>query len=246
MSLEYLLPHLPALQVVIPLLAAPLCVLLGRPGLTWAVAAVVSWLCLIIASVLLGQVMHGGPISYEMGGWAAPWGIEYRVDLVNAFVLLIVSGASALTVLFARRSIQAEVREERIYLLYTAWMLCLTGLLGIAITGDAFNVFVFLEISSLSTYVLVSLGRSRGGLLASFRYLVMGTVGATFILIGIGLLYAMTGTLNMADLAVRLEPVRDSGTVKAAFAFILTGAALKLACSRCTPGYPTPTLTPRR
>ena len=102
MSWEAIAPHLPALQVVIPMLAAPLCVLVGRPRATWAIAAVVSWVAFAIAIALLRQVQAEGVVSYEMGGWAAPWGIEYRVDLVNAFVLLIVSGTSAITVLFAR------------------------------------------------------------------------------------------------------------------------------------------------
>ncbi len=81
------------------------------------------------------------------------------------------------------------------------YLLCLTGLLGIAITGDAFNAFVFLEISSLSTYVLIALGRDRRALLAAYQYLIMGTIGATFYVIGVGLLYLLTGSLNMVDIA---------------------------------------------
>ena len=86
------------------------------------------------------------------------------------------------------------------------YLLCLTGLLGITITGDAFNAFVFLEISSLSTYVLIALGRDRRALLAAFQYLIMGTIGATFYVIGVGLLYLVTGSLNMVDIAARLGP----------------------------------------
>ena len=151
-----------------PLIAAPLCTLIARPSGTWFVATAVSLTVFFCAAVLLERVHADGVVVYALGGWAAPWGIEYRIDLVNAFVLLIVAAISALTILFARRSIEAEVPAEKIYLLYTAWMLCLCGLLGITITGDAFNVFVFLEISSLSTYVLISLGRTRRGLLAAF------------------------------------------------------------------------------
>ena len=89
------------------------------------------------------------------------------------------------------------------------FLLCLTGLLGITITGDAFNVFVFLEISSLSTYVLIALGRDRRALVAAYQYLIMGTIGATFYVIGVGLLYLMTGTLNLVDIAARLARCRD-------------------------------------
>ncbi|MDS4042314.1 MAG: monovalent cation/H+ antiporter subunit D family protein, partial [Candidatus Competibacter sp.] len=108
-------------------------------------------------------------------------------------------------------------------------LLCLTGLLGITITGDAFNLFVFLEISSLSSYVLIGIGRDRRALTAAYQYLIMGTIGATFILIGIGLLYVLTGTLNMGDLASRIPAVADTRTVHAAFAFLTVGVSLKLA-----------------
>lgn len=107
--------------------------------------------------------------------------------------------------------------------------LCLAGLLGITITGDAFNAFVFLEISSLSSYVLIALGRDRRALVAAYQYLIMGTIGATFFVIGVGLLYLMTGTLNLADLQDRLADVRDTRPVLAALAFITVGLSLKLA-----------------
>ncbi|MCE2493828.1 MAG: monovalent cation/H+ antiporter subunit D family protein [Alphaproteobacteria bacterium] len=221
--------HYAALQVVAPLIAAPLCVLLRRGIPAWLVTVAISWIALAIAIQLLIQVLATGTISYELGGWAAPWGIEYRVDSVNAFVLLIVSGISAVTAPYAHKTVVKEIPEDRHYLFYAAYLLCLTGLLGIAITGDAFNVFVFLEISSLSSYVLISLGSERKALTAAYQYLVMGTIGATFFLIGVGLIYAMTGTLNMADIATRLDAVENTRTVLAAFAFITVGLGLKLA-----------------
>lgn len=171
--------HLSALQVVVPLIAAPACVILYRPHLAWGLAALVNWLGFAMAIALLSQVLAEGPISYPLGGWAAPWGIEYRIDLVNAFVLLIVTGISAMVVLFAHASVKREIPEDRIYLFYTCWLLCVTGLLGITVTGDAFNLFVFLEISSLSSYALISLNPDRRAFTAAYRYLVMGTIGAT-------------------------------------------------------------------
>ena len=109
------------------------------------------------------------------------------------------------------------------------YRLCLAGLLGIAVTGDAFNLFVFLEISSLSSYVLIGLGSDRRALTAAFRYLVMGTIGATFYLIGVGLMYMMTGTLNIADLATLIPAIADTRTIQAALAFLTVGLGLKLA-----------------
>ena len=221
--------HLPALQVVTPLMAAPLCLVLRHSTAAWAVALVVSAVTFAIALSLLGQVLAGGPVSYPIGDWAAPWGIEYRVDMVGASVLVIVSAIGAVVMPFARTSVEHEVASDRVYLFYCMYLLCLAGLLGIAITGDAFNLFVFLEIHSLSAYVLVSLGRDRRALTAAFRYLVMGTIGATFYIIGVGMMYMMTGTLNMGDLATRLPAVAETRTIVTALAFLTVGISLKLA-----------------
>ncbi len=224
-----MLSHLPILQVILPLLGAPACLILGRGKLAWLFALLVSALSFLIAATLLNTVYHDGVISYALGGWQAPWGIEYRIDLLNAWLLVIVSGSSTVALLAAQSSINVEIPQDKHTIFFVAWLLCLAGLLGILATGDAFNVFVFLEISSLSTYTLISLGPSRQSLWAAFRYLIMGTIGATFILIGIGFLYIMTGTLNMQDLATRLPPASESSTVFAAYAFILVGISLKLA-----------------
>jgi multicomponent Na+:H+ antiporter subunit D len=221
--------NLPVLQVVVPLLSAPVAALVRRPRWSWLVALLSSFWAFGVAMVLLSRVMAHGAIDYEIGGWPAPWGIAYRVDEVNAFVLLIVSGIAAAVMPYARASVAREVEEDRIPLFYTALILCMTGLLGIAITGDVFNVFVFLEISSLSAYALIAMGPDRRALTSSYQYLIMGSSGATFIVIGIGLMYVMTGTLNMADLAQRIPAVAGSRTIPVAFAFLTVGISLKLA-----------------
>ena len=221
--------HLPALQVVLPLLSAPLIVLVRRQAFAWFLATAVSGVSLVIAIALAMRVAQVGVISYAIGSWPPPWGIEYRVDALNAFVLVLVSLIGTVVMPYARLSIAAELPREQEYLFFALYCLCLTGLLGITITGDVFNLFVFLEISSLSTYVLIALGRKRKALVAAYQYLVMGTIGATFYVIGIGLLYLMTGTLNLADLADRLPAVKDGRPVLAALAFITVGIGLKLA-----------------
>ncbi len=221
--------HLPALQVVIPLLAAPLTVLLRRRAYAFGIAMAASWVALAIAVLLWLRVADSGTISYAIGNWPPPWGIEYRVDRLSAFVLVLVAAIAAVVLPYSRASIEAEVSPQQHYLFYTMFLLCLAGLLGITITGDAFNVFVFLEISSLSTYVLIALGRDRRALMASYQYLVMGTIGATFIVIGIGLLYLMTGTLNLADMGRRIAAVQGTRPVLAALAFLTVGISLKLA-----------------
>jgi multicomponent Na+:H+ antiporter subunit D len=221
--------HLPALQVVVPLLAAPATVLLRHRTPAFALALAASWTALAISVALALQVGTGGTLSYAIGNWPPPWGIEYRVDRLSAFVLVLVSGIAAVVLPYSRASIEAEVPPQRHYLFYTMFLLCLAGLLGITITGDAFNIFVFLEISSLSTYVLIALGRDRKALVAAYQYLIMGTIGATFIVIGVGLLYLMTGTLNLADMGRRIAAVQGTRPVLAALAFLTVGLSLKLA-----------------
>jgi multicomponent Na+:H+ antiporter subunit D len=226
---DVLTPHIPALQVIIPLAFAPVCLLLRNPRHAWACALLVSWSALAMAILLLQGVHTGGTLSYAIGAWAAPWGIEYRIDMASALMALIITSIGAVVMLFAWRSIRHEIHSRHIGLFYTCYLLCLSGLLGIVVTGDAFNLFVFLEISSLSSYVLISLGASRRALTAAYQYLVMGTIGASFILIGIGLLYMLTGTLNMADLSQRLPAIADTRTIRTAFAFVTVGVSIKLA-----------------
>ena len=221
--------QLPALQVVLPLIAAPLCALVRRGIFAWTIAMAVSLVLPFVALALLAQVRADGPVSYMMGSWAAPYGIEYRVDELSALLLVLVSGIGAVVMVYARTSIAAEIPAHLQGWYYAMYLLCLTGLLGIAITGDAFNIFVFLEISSLSSYVLIAMGRDRRALTAAYQYLIMGTIGATFIVIGVGLLYVMTGTLNLVDMAERIAAVGPSRPILAALAFLTVGISLKLA-----------------
>jgi multicomponent Na+:H+ antiporter subunit D len=221
--------NLPALQVVLPLLGAVLCAFFRRGIYAWGVALIVSLAMPLIAIGLLIQVLDSGTISYAMGGWKPPIGIEYRVDVFNAFLLLLVSVIAAVIMPYARRSVEKEIAPDRQAWFYAIYLLCLCGLLGMVITGDAFNIFVFMEVSSLAAYTLIAMGRDRRALLAAYQYLIMGTIGATFYVIGVGLLYSMTGTLNLADIASRLAGIENSRAVLAALAFLTVGISLKLA-----------------
>jgi len=235
--IEFLQYHLPVLLIVIPLIAAPLAVLLGNRHIVLALSLAVCWTTFGLAIWMVAIVNQSGPVSYELGGWAPPYGIEYRVDQLNSFVIMFVSGLGALVLTYAPHSLNAEIPKSQHYLFYPMYLLCMTGLMGMCVTGDLFNVFVFLEISSLSTYALISLGKTRRAPLAAFQYLIMGTIGATFLLIGIGLLYQMTGTLNMAGIAEQLENQRQihdgqwagSRTTLVAFAFLTVGLCIKMA-----------------
>ncbi len=226
--------HAPALLIAVPMLLAPLAAFMPSGRIAWLLSILGTGFSLLMAVVLLAQVRSiegGAVISYHMGGWVPPAGIELRIDALNAMVLLLVTVIGFLAAIFGWPSIKAEIREAKRAMFMAAYLTCFMGLLGVAATGDAFNLFVFLEISSLATYVLVALGatRDRRALPAAANYLLVGTIGASFFVVGVGFLYATTGTLNMADLAIRLQDVSGNKAVLAGYAFIFVGLGLKVA-----------------
>jgi multicomponent Na+:H+ antiporter subunit D len=221
--------HLPALQVVAPLLASALCAAIRQRHACSVIAIGCSLLMPVIAFALLWQVETAGPISYALGGFEPPVGIEYRVDAPNAFLLVLVSVIGAFVALYAPRSVADEIAPERQGWFYSMYLMCMAGLLGMCITGDAFNAFVFMEISSLAMYTLIALGQERRALVAAFQYLIIGTVGATFYVIGVGFIFAMTGTLNLVDIAGKLGAVDEMRPLIAGLAFVVIGIGLKLA-----------------
>ncbi len=221
--------HLPALQVVIPMLTAAFVVLLQPRGLAWLAALAASAVSFAIAISLAMTVLAGNTISYAMGSWPAPFGIALEIDSFSAVLLLVITGASTLVIAGGQASIDSEIKGDRQPYFYSAWLLAVAGFCGIVVAGDAFNIFVFMEISSLASYILVAGGPHRQVLPAVFKYLVMGTIGATFYLIGVGLIYMMTGTLNLSDMAVRIGDVSDQKPILAAAGFITIGLALKAA-----------------
>lgn len=221
--------NLPVLLVVLPLLAAPLSVLLRRPVFVWFVACGATLASAVISAILVAHTQARGGVSYEIGSWPASVGIAYEVDRTNALIALLVSGIGALAMPLATAHGRLFVRKGQCHFFGAAFLLCIAGLLGITVTGDTFNVFVFLEISSLSTYVLISMGGHRRAFTAALNYLILGTIGGTFVLIGIGLLYQVTGTLNMAAIAARVPEHLDDRTLRVAFAFFTAGIGIKVA-----------------
>ncbi len=184
-------------------------------------------ICLVSSGGILKTVMEQGTIHYWLGGWRPPWGIEYRVDHFNASMLVLVSSLALIAAIYSRKTVELEL-PDRIGLFWSLYLLLITGLLGIIVTGDMFNLFVLLEVASLTAYALIAIGKGRATI-ASFRYLIIGTIGASFYLIGLGYLYIMTGSLNMEDLRQLLPPLYSTTVVRAAFVFILIGFGIKIA-----------------
>jgi len=224
-----MLAQAPILVVVIPLISAFLCPLIGLWRKTlcyyWTVLALL--LCALASLDILFAVMRDGTIHYRLGGWPPPFGIEYVVDHLNAMMLVVVSLISLVAAIYSKRNVEGEL-PERIAYFYTVFLLQVTGFLGIVITGDLFNLYVFLEIASLAGYALIAVGED-GAPLACFRYIVMGTIGACFYLLGIGYIYIVTGSLNMADVSHLLPALYHSKVIVTAIAFLLSGLAVKMA-----------------
>ncbi|MCA9700778.1 MAG: hypothetical protein KC431_24840, partial [Myxococcales bacterium] len=200
---EILREHLPVLVVILPLFGGLLALFTGliqRGGglLSWLWSVLITGATLVGATAMLYEVHVGGEtLTYRLGSWPAEYGIAYVVDPLNAYVILVVALIGFLSTIYAKDSVKAEIAWDRHHLFYAVWLLALAGLIGITVTGDTFNIYVLLEISSLTVYTLIALGgdRDRRALVASLKYLVLGSIGATFILLGIGYLLMLTGTL---------------------------------------------------
>jgi multicomponent Na+:H+ antiporter subunit D len=220
--------HLPVLPVVLPLAGALLQPIVGLVGsrIAWPLAAGTAGVTAAAALAGLGDVLAHGTRRYAVGGWPPPWGIEVVIDPLSGFVATVIATVSALALLAGGPGVRALfARLEPVY--YALALLLLTGLLGMVVSGDLFNVFVFLEVASIASYALVA---AAGGpaLAAAFRYVVLGTVGASFYLLGVGFLYAATGTLNMADLAQRVGGLSGSPLLGGGLAFLVIGLAIKM------------------
>jgi len=221
--------HLPVLVVVISMLSSLtilIAVWLNKKSCCFIAFATIL-IQFIMSLFILQHVTTDGPIIYWLGGWSPPWGIEYVVDALNAYVLVLLLFLALVCVTYSKRNIEHELPHQ-IVSFYALFQLLITGLCGITLTGDIFNMYVFIEITSLSAYALIA-SRGKIALKASFTYLVLGAIGACFFLLGIGFLYAITGTLNMHDLSLILPSYYENRAVQAAFVFFTVGLSIKMA-----------------
>lgn len=220
--------HLPVLIVVLPLAASvivPLVSLASAPA-AFAVACLALVAAAVASCAALSHVLAHGALRYELGGWAPPWGIEYVADPLSGGVAALITLIALCVVVYAGP--QNRGGPARGGMFHSLYLLLVAGLLGIVLTGDLFNLYVFLEISSLAAYALLASGGIRGTV-ATFRYLIVGTIAATLYLLGTGYLYALTGTLNMTDMALRLTAVMDTRAYGVAVVLVVVGLAIKAA-----------------
>lgn len=223
-----MMEHAPALIVVIPLTMATLSPFIAR--ISREAVRVLMTLALIASTYyafnVLTTVLETGSWHYYFGNWEPPWGIEYVLDTLNSSIALLITFIATIVSIYSWEFLKND-SWQRNGAFNTLYGLVVSGLLGMVVTGDAFNLYVFLEISSLAAYALIAMGGPRGTL-AAIRYLLIGTIGATFYLLGLGYLYAVTGTLNMADMAVRVQPLINTPVVLMSVILMLLGLGIKM------------------
>lgn len=222
----------PILILAIPLLSAFAISLVGALSQRLAFGLLLAAMAgaFVMALTALGEVLAGTtPLYYRLGDWPPPMGIELVIDHLSGMVLVVVSGCALLTAIFSFHTVQREI-GDRIHHYYTLYALLVTGLMGMVATGDAFNLYVLLEISALSSYAMLAKGRGYA-YYATFKYLIIGTIGACFYLLGVGYLYIKTGSLNMADLSGLLaQPeMHQSASIRVGFILIIIGIWIKMA-----------------
>lgn len=224
-----MIQSLPALIITVPLIAALLITFFGwiNPRFCFPLAFVALAVPLAASIGVMQEVLQKGVVTYHLGGWKPPMGIEFRIDHLNALVLLVIFSVSLLNLVASREKVQVEF-PDRAGAFYALMTLFVTGLAGITATGDAFNLYVLLEITALTGYALIGMGREHAPL-AGLNYLIMGTIGASFYLLGVGFLYLMTGSLNMEELSRLLPELYNTRVVMFAFFLCLIGLFIKMA-----------------
>ncbi|MFB6304995.1 MAG: proton-conducting transporter membrane subunit [Haloferacaceae archaeon] len=214
------------LLVAVPLLGSLLALGAGLVDdrLPEAVAWVVLGAQVLLAGWLGVRAVAAGPLTTDVGGFAAPYGIELVVDGLSAVVAVLVAVVPFVLLAYVRTDAPGGAP------FYAEYLLLVAGLSGMTVTGDVFNLYVFLEISGLATYALVASAGTGRAAVSALKYLLFGTVAASLYLLGVGYALVATGTLNMADLATELAAVGyDSPLVLASFGFVVVGLATKTA-----------------
>ncbi len=215
--------------MVVPLLSALAINLFGRSNRFLIAPLVLGSLTFsVFGSILVtGRVLRDGPISYTVGNWQPPFGIELVVDPLSAMMMVLIAVVALLASFSSLQSVAKELPGREAFF-FTLYMILIAGLFGLVLTGDAFNLYVLLEITSITTYGLVAMGPGRAAR-ASFNYIIMGSIGACFYLLGVGYIYILTGTLNMADIARILPTLNAPAATATSIAFVLIGLWIKMA-----------------
>lgn len=214
------------LPIVIPFLTAVFTLVLRRSGLDFAVSLIGAVALLITGGALLSAVLETGPIAVQMGGWAAPFGITMFADILAAAMVLITGIVAVATVLFSRLDVTQDERRVGFHPLAHA---LLAGVCGAFLTGDIFNLYVWFEVMLIASFGLLVIGGRRDQMDAAVKYVGLNLIATLAFLSGVGILYGVAGTLNMADLHLVLAERQDETAVLASAALLLFAFGAKAA-----------------
>ncbi|MBU4312699.1 MAG: monovalent cation/H+ antiporter subunit D family protein [Candidatus Omnitrophica bacterium] len=216
------------LFIAIPLASAFLNSLLGKriKGFSDVLSSIATLALAAISIYSVFLIKDVGSIVYKVGGWMPPIGIAMVMDSLTVFMLVTINVVAFLISVYSINYME-KYTEKGIF--YSLFLLMIAGMNGVIISGDMFNLYVFLEIAAISSYALVAFGTEQEELEASFKYAVMGSLASSFILLGIVFLYSYTSTLNMADMAMTLLTNGPSRIVLLASVLFLMGFGLKSA-----------------
>jgi len=185
-----------------------------------------SLLGLMVAFRLFGKVHQEGILTMNASNWDAPFGIVFVADTLSALLVLLTSVAAVAVSLFSSVGLG---RPRMLYGYFPIFHFLVMGLHGAFLTGDIFNLYVYFEVIIISSFVLMTLGGRKAQLEGAVKYMAMNILASTFFLTGIGILYGLTGTLNMADLAVKVPAVQSKALVGVTSCFFLIGFGIKSA-----------------
>ena len=220
------------LIVAIPLGGAFLIPLVSRRSKTLSdVLGNLATLSVLVISLILFQTRG----VYKIGGWVPPIGINWVLDGLSNLMLVIINLISFAATFFSIKYMQ---KYTALYKYYSLFLLMVAGMNGVVLTGDLFNLFVFLEIASIASYALVAFGTEHEELEAAFKYLVLGSIGSTLILLGIALLYGTTGYLNMASISLAIAQGEKTFLHLFAAVFFVVGFGIKAALVPFHPWLP--------
>ncbi len=223
-----MLTNLLIMQIIIPLAGGLICFLLPKK-MSWLFASIVMFATCLVSFLLFKLSLGAQPVFYHLGNWGAAIGIEYKLDQLNAFFILLVSALSLLNLLSMRSLIRHEIDESKSPLFFGLLLLAIMGLLGVAVSNDIFNIYVLLEVNAIASYALVASGNKPSAKKAAFEYLIFGTIGSTLILFGIGFIYALVGSLNLTLISQAMPGLLNNNAAIAGISLIVFGVLMKAA-----------------
>jgi len=213
--------------VFIHLFSAILQLIAWRKTVTQRVISIAgSFLGVLLAIRLFAKVQQEGILTMNAANWDAPFGIVFVADLLSSTLVLITSIAALSVSIFSSTSLN---RQRMLYGYFPIFHFLVMGLNGAFLTGDIFNLYVWFEVIIISSFVLMTLGGRKAQLEGAVKYMAMNILASTFFLTGIGILYGITGSLNMADLAVRVPKIENQSLVGITACFFLIGFGIKSA-----------------